>query len=258
MMSRMLRVALAMVLASCGLASAAGATCSSASVNGVYGFVGAGTNDDIPYAVLLRLTFDSSTGTFGGTGTQSTDGVIDTESASGKYAVAANCTATGTVTIGSKTTPFSFVVTSTGGLKQVNGEAGNTFGGVALSEGAATCTNAGIEGSFGLDATGLDVSGAPFTGPLVLIGELSFSVNSSGDGVISGHVAGSENGTILTFTDEPITGAYSVNSNCTGTATITPKGLSALNFSLAVVNGGKELVAIETDADTVVTGTLQR
>jgi hypothetical protein len=31
-----------------------------------------------------------------------------------------------------------------------------------------------------------------------------------------------------------------------------------MNFSLVVVNGGKELLAIETDADTVVTGTLQR
>jgi hypothetical protein len=76
--------------------------------------------------------------------------------------------------------------------------------------------------------------------------------------VITGHVAGSENGTILTFTQEPVTGSYSISANCTGTATITPKGQSAMNFSLVVVNGGKELLAIETDADTVVTGTLQR
>jgi len=71
-------------------------------------------------------------------------------------------------------------------------------------------------------------------------------------------VAGSENGTILTFTKESVTGSYSVSANCTGTATITPEGQSALNFSFVVVNGGKELLAIETDADTVVTATLQR
>jgi hypothetical protein len=31
-----------------------------------------------------------------------------------------------------------------------------------------------------------------------------------------------------------------------------------MRFHLVVVDGGKEMLAIETDADTVVTGTLQR
>jgi hypothetical protein len=74
--------------------------------------------------------------------------------------------------------------------------------------------------------------------------------------VISGHVAGSEGGTTLTFS--PVTGSYSVASDCTGTATITPKGQSALNFSFVVVDCGKEMLAIEADADAVVSGTLVR
>jgi len=74
--------------------------------------------------------------------------------------------------------------------------------------------------------------------------------------VISGQVAGSEGDTALTFT--PVTGSYTVDTDCTGTATITPEGQSALNFSFVVVDWGKEMLAIETDADTVVSGTLQR
>jgi hypothetical protein len=76
--------------------------------------------------------------------------------------------------------------------------------------------------------------------------------------VINGHIAGSENGTILTFAEEPVTGSYSVDANCTGTATLTPKGKSELNFSFVIVDGGNEMLAIETDANTVVTSTLQR
>lgn len=259
MSSKIFRVATMIVLASFALGSAAWAACSNSSVTGVYGYLGGGTDSSgTPTATLLQLTFDSSTGKFSGTGTTSHDGAIETGSISGTYAVASNCTVTGTSTINSKTTDFSAVVTSTGGLKEADGNAGATTGGFLVAQGSAKCTNAGIKGSLGFVATGTFVKGAPFTGPVDLIGELVLTVNKSGDGVISGEVAGSENGTILTFADEPVTGSYSVSSDCTGTATITPKSESALNFSFAVVDGGKELLAIETDTDRVVTATLQR
>jgi hypothetical protein len=260
MISKMLRIALTVVLASFALGPTAWATCSNASLSGIYGYLGGGTNTNgVPTATLGQLTFDSSTGKFTGTLTVSTDGVIETGSVSGTYAVASNCTVTGTSTVeGGKAHPFSAVVTSTGGVKEVDGHTGATTGGSVLAQGSPTCTNAGVKGSFGLEATGVFVTGAPFTGPLALIGELVLSVNASGDGEISGHVAGSENGTILTFTKEPVTGSYSVNKDCTGTFSITPEGKSALNFSFVIVNGGKEMLAIFTDADTVVSGTLQR
>jgi hypothetical protein len=85
---------------------------------------------------------------------------------------------------------------------------------------------------------------------------LKLTVNPSGEGVISGHVAGSVGDTALSFA--PVTGSFSVAPDCTGTATITPKGESPLNFSFVVVECGKEMLAIETDANTVVSGTLQR
>jgi hypothetical protein len=259
MISKTFRIARMIVLASFALGSAAWAACSNSSVTGIYAYLGGGTDSSgTAEATLLQLTIDSSKGTFTGTGTGSTDGVIETGAVSGTYAVASNCTATGMVTIGGKSHSFSGVVTSTGGLKLVDGKTGATTEGYEVAQGSPTCTNAGIKGSFGLEAAGTFVKGAPFTGPVDLIGELLFSVNDAGDGVITGEVAGSENGTILSFADEPVTGSYSVDAGCVGNASITPKGKSTLNFTFVVVNGGKELLAIETDADTIVTGTLQR
>jgi hypothetical protein len=92
--------------------------------------------------------------------------------------------------------------------------------------------------------------------PLAFIGELKFTANPSGEGEISGHVTGSENGAILTFADEPVTGFYRVAKDCTGTATIRPKGQPEMHFSLVLVDDGKEMLVIETDANTVVSGTL--
>ena len=74
--------------------------------------------------------------------------------------------------------------------------------------------------------------------------------------MIKGHVAASEDGTFLTL--EPVTGSYTVAKNCRGRAIITPKGRAEMHFSFVVVDGGNEMLAVETDADTVVSGTLQR
>ena len=74
--------------------------------------------------------------------------------------------------------------------------------------------------------------------------------------MIRGHVASSEDGTYLTFQEQPVTGSYTVAKDCSGRATITPKGHSEMQFSFVVVDEGKEMLAIETDADTVVSVTL--
>jgi hypothetical protein len=250
MISKTLCIARMMVLASFALSSAAwAATCSNASLSGTYGSLGEGTNPEgQPEADLFQFKFDPSTGKFTGTDETGT-------SVNGTYEVASNCAVTGTTTKDGSTHPFSAVVTSAE-LQSVSGNPGATNGGFWVAQGSPTCTNAGVRGRFGLAVRGSFLAGAPFTGPVILIGELGLRVNASGDGVISGHIAGSENGTILTFAEEPVTGSYTVGADCKGTLTITPRGESALNFSFVVVDGGKEILAIETDADTIVTGTL--
>jgi hypothetical protein len=250
MIAKTFRIAGTIVLASFALSSAAGATCSNASLSGTYGFLHDGTdsNGNPATAAVSQITFDSTTGTFTVETTASHDGVIATESTTGTYAVAANCTGTGTP-VGA--IPFSIVVTQRGFL------ALHLFSeGFAVKQGSPTCTNAGVKGSFGFETTGAFLAGAPSTGAVAFIGQLELTVNPSGDGVISGHLAASEDGTFLTFADEPVTGSYKVERDCRGKATITPKGHSEMHFSFVVVDGGKEMLAVETDADTVVSGSL--
>jgi hypothetical protein len=234
-------------------------SCSRASLSGTYGFLHDGTDGNaVPIsAAVSQITFDSTAGTFIVETTSSRNGVIVTFSATGIYTVGSNCTGTAFPT---GHNPFSFVVTSTGFLavEPINLTTGVSTEGFGVKRGSTTCTNATVEGSFGLEATGVFVAGAPVTGPVGFIGDLKFTVNQSGEGLISGHLAGSEGGTIFDFAGEPVTGSYSVAKNCTGTATITSKSLSEMNFSFVVVHVGKEMLAIETDADTVVSGTLRR
>jgi hypothetical protein len=265
MISKMFRITLTIAVASLALGSAAGAMaespfrpCSNASLRGVYGALGVGTNPEgEPEGNLFQFKLDSFTGKYTGVNIGSDDGVIETASVSGTYSVASDCTVTGTTTKGASTHPFSGVLTSIG-LQTVSGNPGATNGGFWVAQGSPTCSNAGVKGSFGLAARGTFLAGAPFTGPAILIGELALSVNDSGEGVISGHIAGSGDGTIFSFAEEPVTGSYSVDANCTGTLTITPTGESALTFRIVIVDYGKEMLALETNANTVVTATLQR
>jgi hypothetical protein len=265
--SKTLRVALTIVLASFALSSAAWAagstaTCSDASLSGTYGFLHAGVDAHGAAAVAVtQLTFDPTTGTYTGEDLENIGGVIVPSSLTATYAVAQNCTATAQVTLvsggASENVNVSFVVTPTGFLFLFQ-RPGATSSGFGVKQGSPACTNAGVEGRFGFQTTGSLLAGGSATGPVAFVGELNFKVNSSGDGEISGHVAASEDGTILTFADEPVSGYYRVGANCRGTATFTPKGQPEMHFSFVVVDCGKELLAIETDADTAVSGTLQR
>jgi hypothetical protein len=250
MISKTFRIARMMVLASFALSSAAwAATCSTASLSGTYGFLHDTTdsNGTPASAAVTQITFDSTTGTFTGETTASHDGVIVTEPTTGTYAVASNCTGTGSPAGGS---PFAIVVTSTGFLgAHVSGE------GFAVKQGSPTCTNAAVEGSFGFQATGVFLPGVAAPGAVAFIGELQLTVNPSGEGVIGGRLWASEGGT---FAGEPVSGSYTVDRDCRGRATITPKGLSEMHLRLVVVDGGHEMLAVETDANTVVSGSLEK
>jgi hypothetical protein len=174
--------------------------------------------------------------------------VITTFLFTGIYAIASNCTGTGIPTGGS---PFSIVVSSTGFL------ALHLFSeGFAVKQGLPTCTNAGLTGVFGFGTTGVFLAGAPSIGAVAFIGKLKLTVNSSGEGVIRGNVSSSEDDTFLTFSEEPVTGSYRVGADCRGRATITPKGHAEMHFSFVVVDGGKEMLVIETDEATVLSGIL--
>jgi len=253
MISKTIRIAPMIVLAIFALSCAAWAAdwtnCSNASLSGTYGFLHDETDGNgAPFtAAVTQLTFDPATARFTGQTTASHDGVIVTQPATGTYSVASNCTGTGVPAGGA---PFSLVVTSTGFV------ALHIFAeGFAISQGFPNCTNAGVQGSFGFEATGAFL--ADSSSPAVaFIGQLKLTVNPSGEGVIGGHLAASEDGTFVAL--EPVFGSYTIGADCTGTATILPKGGTEMHFNLTVVNWGKEMLVVETDANTIVSGTMQR
>jgi hypothetical protein len=260
MISKTLHIAGLIVFANVALSSVAWATCTNASLNGTYGFLHSGIGPSgTPTTGVSSLTFDSTTGTYKGNDTASHNGVIDTGFLTATYAVASDCTVEATATLGSSPPlDLAFLVTSKGFLyvTQTTGVIAQGFG---VNQGSPTCTNAGVEGRFGLETTGIFLAGAPAIGPVAFVGELKLLVNPSnptGEGMISGHLAGTEDGTILMFANEPVTGSYTIGTDCRGKATIKPKWRSAMHFGLLVVDGGKEILAIETDANTVVSGTM--
>ena len=248
-----IRMSLLIVATMFMLTSVAGATCTNSSLTGTYGFVQTGTNSSgKPEVVVGQFTATPGApmGTLAGTDTFDVDGVVSTFSFTGTYQVFANCTGKAAVTdVGGKSsTHYRFVVVTDGKeLDLVGANAGEVTAGYALAQGSATCTNAGVKGNFGFVNAGA----------IVGVGAIAFDGRLTFDGAvgITGTESGSEAGTIVTGV--PLTGTYAINSDCTGTGILTPSGGTATNFNLVVVNSGKTILAVETDANTVVSGSLQ-
>ena len=94
------------------------------------------------------------------------------------------------------------------------------------------CSNASLAGKYGFSAGGLDKHGSPIS----LLGY----INANGKGTFTGTETASDGGSVLT--NVPLTGTYSIKSDCTGSGTSKLKGQKNTNhFTLVVVSGGKNL-----------------
>lgn len=130
----------------------------------------------------------------------------------------------------------------------IQADGGTAQPGFGLAQGTVSCGLTGKKQTF---ATNL-------LGTLTTTSEVDATVGQimlDGKGNISGTETLSIGGTISTA---PVAGAYTQNADCTGTAQITPAGFPTSNFSTVLVNGGKELLLIETDVNTTVIGTAQQ
>jgi hypothetical protein len=227
----------------------ASASCSNATLVGNYGFTITGVDATGSLAATVgQLTADGK-GNFTGVFTNSTAGVISSNVAlTGTYSVKTNCTATATITpSGGSATNFSLVVVSNGGqFELAETKAGSSQYGYALAQGKATCTNAGIKNTFGF-------RGGGYTAPSMAPNAWSGQVKLNGLGVVTGSESASLGGTIQSFL---LTGTYSVNSNCTGTATFT--GTNPFNTYFVIVNGGQAILQIDTDANAINTTFVQK
>jgi hypothetical protein len=224
------------------------AACSKASLKGTYGiswgwpqelYDGSG-NEAI---VVGQITADGK-GDLSGTETVSYENSIQTVSVTGTYAVAANCT--GTLSLAPDF--FNFYLNGgNNGFQMTLTTPGFEAIGFGLPQVSDSCGLTGKEQRVAVNLVGT-IPGSSVN--KAIIGQLELN----GKGHVTGTVSININYSNSVAT---VTGTYTEASDCTGMLQITPKGSSALHFNSVFVNGGTELLLIETDSGTVIGGTAQ-
>ena len=228
----------------------ASAACSKATLNGVLGFsYGRLAGPGIPTAVVGQLAADGR-GNLSGSWTQSSYGVISTETFRGTYSISNNCTGSMTFNNHDGSVDHFNIVLDDGdkGFQMIRTDNSHTQPGFALPEGTVVCGFTGKQQVLALNVFGTI---AASNEPEAIVGELTLD----GKGNISGTATLS-----IDFLNSTaaITGKYTQGTDCKGTLEITPKGHVAINYNTVVVNGGAELLLIETDKGMLVAGTAQQ
>lgn len=237
------------------LVSAGHATCTNASLKGTFGLLDRAAGTSGVGTEIGQIVFDGienvTTNTiFVITGSSGWN--LDTNMQSGTYSVSSNCV--GTVSIinpdGSNAGHFRFIIQSGKEAAQfIQLDAGTSSfeqTGFVVTQGNATCGLTGIQRTFAANLWGAVVG----TGPVGYVGQ----VDLDGKGSISGSMTMNLNGAVSAAS---ITGKYTESANCTGTATISSAAFGTLNLNFVVVSSGNQLLLIEIDGNTVVSGTLQ-
>ncbi len=242
-MKRLTLSCLALFFAVSLAASPAHATCTNASMTGVWGyFVGSS---------IGQFTADGKGNVTNGTQTVSSGGVVSTQTFTGTYTIKSTCT--GSVTLnfsnGGGTITVNVVLNNGNKSAQViDTEAGKVASGFAMAQGTVTCGLTGVKQTLASNIFGKywsSGSSVAYVAQIIL----------NGKGRVSGSGTFNDNGV---YTDAAtITGTYTEASTCVGTLTMTPAGYSTLNFNFVVVNSGKELLLLETDNNTDIGGSLQ-
>jgi hypothetical protein len=222
--------------------------CSNTTIQGSWGFLLAGANSNKLTAVVGQITADGKGG-LTGSETISSNGVISSNLAlTGTYSITTTCTGTATITpSGLPTAKYNLTVVSTGKqIEMVDTAPGSTEFGYALARGTSTCTDAAVKGTFGFEGGGFNSSLVPkaFAGQVKL----------DGAGNLTGTETASAGGTIASG---PISGTYSVNSDCTGSVSVTFKTKKFTN-NFVIVNGDKSALEISTDSGDVTTTTVAK
>jgi hypothetical protein len=230
-------------------AEPASALCSNTNLNGVYGYYhgrpgGSGTLR----VVVGQFTADGQ-GNLTGSWTMSTSGAISTGTFTGSYSIAKNCT--GSLAFSSEDigpANYNIILDHNHlGFQMIQTDNTVTQPGFGLSQGVVTCGLSGKKQTFATNLLGVLFS---TTNAEAIVGQLTLD----GKGNISGSETFSVGGTNTTAA---VTGTYTQNADCTGTAQITPTGAATTNFNTIAVNAGKELLLIETDNTTLIAGTAQ-
>lgn len=222
------------------------ATCSYASLNGVFGYIH-GRPGTPSVVVVGQLILDGEGNVTSASWTETNFGTITTGTTTGIYSISPNCT--GTLTLNNEDlglSHFNIYLNAGNKMFQIIQTDHSNQPGFGVAEGTVTCGLSGKKQSLTTNLVGF-VNGvaADTVGTLRLDGE----------GNISGTETFTTNGVVKTL---PVTGTYTENSNCTGTWQITPTGGTPTNFNTVVVSSGTELLLIQTDSGTITAGNAQQ
>ncbi len=113
------------------------------------------------------------------------------------------------------------------------------------------CTAASFKGAFGYTLKGFVYDAR---GTLYILAAAGRMV-SDGEGVITGADAISYDGSIV---KRKYNGTYTVNEDCTGSMVFEGDDTSITNASFVIVNDGREVSLVQTDANFVVSGDLKQ
>lgn len=225
-----------LVFATIAAVGSASATCSNATLTGVWGYwVGA----------VGQFTADGNGHITAGSQTASEGGTIVNQTYTGTYSLATNCTGSLTLNIsGGGTFTGNFILDQINkGIEIISTVSGSNGSGFGAAEGTVTCGLTGIKKTYALFLVGK----YPTAGTQV---DHVFQLILDGHGKVSGSGTFDVGGTITTTS---ISGTYTENSNCTGKAAIKV-ATNTLNLNFVVAAAGKEIFAIETDNGTSVGG----
>jgi hypothetical protein len=114
------------------------------------------------------------------------------------------------------------------------------------------CTNSSLQGTYGFTAQGFTLKGAPLPAPLQGPFASSGSATFDGQGNFTLTATSSFNGLVQGPTT--VKGTYSVNKDCT----YDSMAENGATFRSVIVNGGKEILILQTTPGVAITGTAKR
>ena len=226
------------------------AACSNAILHGKYGFAINGTVSGNPFTAVGQIATNGS-GNLAGNETISDNGSVgNLLEVLGKYAIKSDCTGTMTIQAqGRSKQNFNITVISGGKqIDMVQTDSGTTNLGTAQAQGSKSCSLAKVKGVYGLQGGGTAIG----VGPLALSGQITLR----GDGTVNGSATVSVNGAIAS--NQQISGAYKILRICQGAAEIQVGNQGPIGLSLVVVNGEHQVLFIEGDANTLLSGSLKQ
>lgn len=213
--------------------------CSEQTLQGSFAFSQSGTAAGLPAASVGVVNFDGA-GNLSGISFRTRNGVFSSGPFSGTYSVAPDCTEAATA---GPSHPAGVIVRQGREVRWVRADPGFVITGIDKRiEIEGHCSNAVLDGSYGFNQLGTVIG----VGPTAAAGVIEFD----GAGQLTGRDTLNHNNVIKT---RSFFGSYSVNSDCTLSATLFYDGVSRKIVG-ALANSGREMVFMDVDAGIVQSG----